>query len=146
MARNSKDFTYDHALLMKDAGLIASSAAAQVGGSAKVLDLGAGRVDARVVLQITAVEVASNDEVYDIEVQLSNSATFASGIVISGIARLGALEASFESADTVAGRREIHFANEVDGTLYRYARLFTRVAGQVATGINYSAFAVLGTR
>lgn len=146
MARNSKDQMYDHAHLMKDAGLVAASAAATVGGSAKVLDLGAGRVDARAILDITAVEVADGNEKYEVEVQVSNSSTFASGIFIAGVAKLGDSTVSGESADTTTGRREVHFTNEVNGTLYRYARLYTRIAGTIATGINYTGYLALGTR
>jgi hypothetical protein len=46
---------------------------------------------------------------------------------------------SLETVDTVAGRRELAFCNEVNGTVYRYIRLYTFVAGTIATGINYSA-------
>lgn len=146
MARNSKDFTYDHAHLLKDAGLVGASAAATVGGQARVITLGPGRVDARAILDITAVEVADGNEKYEVEVQVSNSSTFASGIFIAGVCKLGDSTVSNESEDTVPGRRELHFTNEVDGTIYEHVRLFTRVAGLVATGINYSAYLVLGTR
>ena len=146
MARNSKDFTYDHAHLLKDAGLVAASAAATVGGSATVIDLGPGRVDARTILDIGAIEVADGNEKFEIEQQVSNSPTFASGIFIAGTIKLGDSTVSGESADSVAGRRELHFTNEVDGTIYRYTRLFTRVAGTVTTGINYSGYLALGTR
>lgn len=146
MARNSKDFTYDHAHLLKDEGLVGASAAATVGGSARVLDLGPGRVDARAILDITAVEVADGNEKYEIEVQVSNSSTFASGNFIVGVAKLGDSSVSGESADTTTGRRELHFTNEIDGTIYRYTRLYTRVAGTVGTGINYSGYLALGAR
>jgi hypothetical protein len=139
MARNQKDFTYDHATIMKDAGLVAASAAAEVSSVAKVLDLGLARVDARVVVDIAAIEVASGDEKYEIEVQVSNSATVASGIFIAASLKLGDSSVSNESADTAVGRREIAFTNEINGTTYRYARLYTRIAGTIATGINYEA-------
>jgi hypothetical protein len=142
MARNQKDATYDHEHLLKDAGLVASSAAATVGGSAKVVDLGDSRVDARVIVDVTAIEVATGDEKYEIEVQVSNSPTFASGIFIAGMVKLGDSTQSNESADSTAGRREIGFSNEVNGTRYRYLRVFTRIGGSIATGINYSAYVV----
>lgn len=142
MAINQKGFTYDHALLMKDAGLVAASAAATVGGSAKVLDLGAARVDARVIVDISAIEVATGDEKYEIEVQVSNTANMSGGLFIAGVAKLGDSTVSNESADTAVGRREIAFTNEINGTTYRYARIYTRVAGTVATGINFTAVLV----
>ncbi len=43
-------------------------------------------------------------------------------------------------ADTAIGRHIVPIRNELNGTLYRYVRIFTVVAGAIATGINYSAF------
>ena len=146
MARNSKDFTYDHAHLMKDAGLVAASAAATVGGSAKVVDFGPGRIDARVILDLIAAEADSGNEKFEVEVQVSNTADLSAGMFIAGVAKLGDSSVSNESADTVAGRREIHFTNEINGTIYRYGRLYTRIAGTIATGINYTGYLALGTR
>lgn len=146
MARNSKDFTYDHAHLLKDAGLVAASAAATVGGSAKVVDFGPGRIDARVILDLIAVEVDSGNEKFEVEVQVSNTADLSAGMFIAGVAKLGDSSVSNESADTVAGRREIHFTNEINGTIYRYGRLYTRIAGTIATGINYTGYLALGAR
>lgn len=143
---NSKGFNYDVALLMKDAGLVAASAAAQVSSSNKILDLGAARVDARVIVDITVIEVATGDEKYEIEVQVSNSSSFASGIFVAGCLKTGDSTVNGESADTAVGRREIAFTNEINGTTYRYARLYTRVAGTVATGINYTGIMVPGVQ
>lgn len=140
MARQQKDVTYDHATLMKDAGAITSSAAAQVGGSARVLDLGDGRLDGRVVADITAIVTAENDQVYGIEFQVSNSATFASGNVVAASLRVGHATPVGGSANTSApARMELGVTNEVNGTRYRYARLFTRVAGAGSPSISYTA-------
>lgn len=140
MARNQKDTTYDVATILKDAGLVAASAAAQVSGAAQVLDLGAARIDGRVVVDTTAVETDTGDEIYEVIVQGSNSPTFANTIVTLGEMRFGAAATTLESAVTPAvGRREIGVTNEVNGTTYRYMRLWTKVAGTIATGINYSA-------
>jgi hypothetical protein len=146
MARNSKDATYDHAHLMKDAGLVAASAAATVASVARVIDLGAARVDARVIVDLTAVEVDTGNEKYEIELQVSNTADLSAGIFIAGSLKLGDSSVSNESADTAVGRRELHFTNEINGVIYRYARLYTRIAGTIATGINYKGYLALGTR
>jgi hypothetical protein len=144
MPINSKQTSFDTALVMKDAGLVATSAAATVAGNARVIDLGAARVDGRVIIDATAIEVDSNNEKYDIELQVSNASNFGSGIFIAGKVTLGHSSTTNESASTAVGRRELAFTNEINGTVYRYARLFTRVAGTVSTGINYTA--VLGTK
>ncbi len=139
MARNQKDQTFDYATRLKDAGLVAASAAATVDAVAQQLDLGAARVDARVIVDISAIEVATGDEKYEIEVQVSNTSGFGAGIFVAALLRLGDSSVSFESADTAVGRREIAFTNEINGVTYRYVRLFTRIAGTIATGINYTA-------
>lgn len=144
MTINSAAFTFDANLELKDAGLVAASAAAQVDSADKIVDLGAGRVDARVILDVSALEVASTDEKYDIQLQGSNSATFASGIVDLGMLRMGN-ETSPISADTSTGRFELHFTNQQNGTTYRYVRLYTYVAGSIASGINYTGFIVKDT-
>lgn len=140
MARQLKDFTYDNSTLLKDAGLVASTAAAQVAGSNKILDMGASRFDGRAIIDFTAAEADTNDEIYHACIQGSTSATFASGIVNLGVALLGDATTTHETVDTAVGRREIAFCNEVNGTVYRYVRAYTYVAGTVATGINYTAF------
>lgn len=142
MARQQKDFTFDLSTQLKDAGLVAASAAAQVGGAAKVLDLGLGRIDFRVIVDATAIEVDTGNELYTVLLQLSNSSTFASGIFNAGAILLGHSSTTLESASTAVGRRELPACNEVNGTLYRYARVYTVVAGTIATGVNFIAFMV----
>jgi hypothetical protein len=145
MARNSKDSTYDHALLLKDAGAVTATGNASVASVARVLDLGAGRVDGRVVLDVAAIDTVTGDESYVLQVQVSNSATFASGVVAVASKQLGGATPTGNSAATPIGRYEIHFANEENGVLYRYARVRYVIAGTTPS-INFVAYAVLGTR
>jgi hypothetical protein len=143
--RNSRDFTFDLAHQLKDAGLVAASAAAQVGGANRILDLGVGRVDGRVIIDATAIEADSSNELYSILLQGSNSPTFAGGAtptVNLGAVLLGDAATTLETVDTAVGRRELAFCTEVNGATYRYVRLFTVVAGTIATGVNYIAFVV----
>lgn len=142
MARNQIDFTYDNALLLKDAGAITADAAAQVSSAAKILDLGAARVDARVIVDVSAIDVASGDESYLLRAQFSNSATFASGVIGGPILQLGDSSVLIgESADSVVGRYELAVTNQINGTTYRYMRMYTDVGGTTPS-INYTAFLV----
>jgi hypothetical protein len=59
----------DYTHTLKDAGLVASSAAGQVDSSDKIVDLGAGLVEGHLVVDVTAIEIADNDEYYDIQLQ-----------------------------------------------------------------------------
>lgn len=139
-----RNFTYDVELQLKDAGLVASSAAATVASAAKVLDLGAGFVKGNIVLEVTALEIASNDEIYDIVAQLSSDSDFgtAANIVERCALNLSAKEVKRTDCDRddTTGRFILPFDNEVAGTIYRYMRLYTIVGGSIASGINYSAY------
>ena len=135
-----QNYTFDKNLQLKDAGLVASSAAAQVASADKILDLGTGRVGGVAVLDIGAIEVATGDESYHIEAQFSNSATFASTNIVGPVLKTGDSTVNFGSADTAVGRYELPFTNEYAGTIYRYMRLYTRIAGTIATGINYTGW------
>jgi len=137
MAEQKRGGTYDNDLLLKSAGLIAASAAV-----ATIVDLGAHRFDGRVIIDATAVEVDTGDEVYDVVAEFSSSATFASTIVRGPSMRLGDTTAmgGGQDTDNGAARYELAFTNEIGGTVYQYMRLYTVVAGTIATGVNYSAF------
>lgn len=127
-------FTYDAALSLKAAGLVAASAA-----ESTILDLGSGLVDGNLVIDVTAVEVASTDEIYTVCLEGSNVADMTSGSVCLARIELGNATAPAD-ADTGTGRFVVPFRNEQNDTIYRYVRIYTAVAGLVATGINFSAF------
>lgn len=142
MPTNNHDYIFDAALELKDAGLVESSAAATVDAAAKILDMGAGYFTGVVVIDVSAIEIASNNELYEIGFQLSNSATFASGIEEVCALKLGALEVVNGDKDSGVGRYFLRVHNEMQGTIYRYARLYTTISGSIAGGggINYAAF------
>lgn len=146
MARNQKDFTFDYALQLKDAGAVSADGAATVGGSAKILDLGQSRFDGRVIIDVTAIEVDTANEHYLLKTQFSDVADFDTGseVIKGGTAlHMGDLTVTKDTADTPVGRYELPFTNEINGTTYRYMRMWTEiVGGTVVTGINYTAFVV----
>lgn len=132
----------DGTLILKDAGLVAVSGAATVGGQAKVADVGAGLVNAELVVDVSAIEIASNDELYTIALQGSDTSDFSTGSpVIEDLAVLilGASEVVGGNQDTASGRLILPFRNEKAGTVFPYLRVYTTVAGAVATGINFTA-------
>ena len=71
---------HDTSLILKDAGLVDESAAGTVDGSAKIVNLGAGLVEGKMVIDVTALEIASNDEAYRIVLQGSSKSDFADTI------------------------------------------------------------------
>jgi hypothetical protein len=139
-ATQIRSYTYDSSQLLKDAGLVAADAAATVSSSAKVLTVGEGFFKGVLVIDVSAIEIASNDEAYRICVQGSTSATFASDVQNLAILQLGATEVNPGGAiDSTTGRYELPFTNEQNGVTYPYVRVYTDVAGAIATGINYTA-------
>ena len=135
----SKTFTLDLSLMLKDAGAVTATGAAQVGGSARVLDLGAALMEGTVVIDVSAIDSTSADEKYEIEWQLSSSPTFASDINVATVLKLGDSGQTGSSADNGVGRYEMRVATEFKGVEYRYARLHHRIAGTTPS-INYTAF------
>lgn len=148
-AKSRQAYTFDAELEMKDAGLVAADAAWTVDSAAAVIDVGTGRLDGKVVVDVSALEIASGDERYSLIIQGSSSSTFASDIVILACLPIGdgstigtAFGGSGVDVDDSTGRYEIRFSNERNNTYYRYVRGWTDVAGTIATGINFSAYMV----
>jgi hypothetical protein len=134
MANLYSQFTYDDSLALKDAGLVASTTT-----ESTIVTLGDGLVEGYLVIDVSAVEVASTDEVYLICLEGSTVAAMTSGSVCLAQIEMGNATAPAD-ADTATGRFVVPFRNEQNGTLYPYVRIYTEVAGTVATGINFSAF------
>lgn len=128
------NFTYDDATSLKDAGLLASSA------DGTILDLGPGLVDGFLVIDASAIEIDSGNEIYTVSLEGSTVAAMSSTSVCLAKKVFGNLVVPMDAALSTANRYVIPFRNEEGGTLYRYVRLSTLIAGTIATGINFSAF------
>jgi hypothetical protein len=133
-----KDYTHT----MKDAGLVAASAAGQVDSEDKIVNLGAGRVDGKMIIDVTAIEIADNDESYDIQLQGSSESDFASTIEVLASMKLGAAEVLDGDQDSTIGRYEVPFSTLKHGTVYPYVREYCALGATVSTGINFSAHLV----
>lgn len=149
MPRNQKDFTYDNATRLNDLGAITASAGGTVASVARVLDLGGSgagmlgggpsRIDARVIIDIAAISVGNTDQLYTVEMQVSNDITFASGVFVANAQRFGHPTATGLTTATVIGRYEMAFTTELNGVIYRYGRTFSRIAGTTPS-ISYAAY------
>ena len=136
---------FDSGMEFKDAGAIAASAAAQVDSAAKYVDVGTGLFRGKMILDVSALEIADNNETYDIVIQGSPDTTFTAATSVELVSlHLGAMEIkrTDTNKDDGTGRYKLYFDNENDGTFYRYIRVYTVVGGTVATGINYTAWCV----
>jgi hypothetical protein len=149
-AKSRPSYTFDANLQLKDAGLVASSAAATVDSAAQVLDVGTGFFEGEIVIDVTAIEVDTGNELYSIALEGSSDSGFSSGTEVElCMLRLGDSSVTGSDVDNVVGRYTLPFNNRQpsgtafsEGYNWRYLRLYTTVAGTIATGINYSAFIV----
>jgi len=132
--------TVDTLTIMKAAGVIGASAAV-----ATVIDVGDGEMKGDIIIDVSAIEIATNDEIYDIVLQGTNVAAFATDTDIWDLCSLTLSAAEVKrtdaNGDSTIGRYVMPFTNFFNGTKMRYLRLYTIVAGTIATGggINYTA-------
>lgn len=127
-------FQFDGDLELKAAGALTTST------DGDILDLGTGLIDGYIVLDVSAVEIGSGNEIFTISLEGSNVANMTSGSVCLAKKVFGNLVVPMDAALSAAGRYVIPFRNEEGGTLYRYVRLSTLIAGSISTGISFSAF------
>lgn len=144
MANLHSQHTYDAALLLKAAALVAATA-----NGSLVLDVGSGMVKGDLIIDVTALEIDSNDESYEVILQGSSDLAFGTAANISSLcsvtmgdkASTRLASGVFQvGTDDAIGRYTLPFRNERNGTTFRYLRIKTIVAGTIATGINYSAW------
>lgn len=135
-----RSYVFDGDLELKDAGLIAADAAWQVGGSNKIINVGSAVFFGVAVIDVSAIEIASNDELYELIIQGSTSSTFASVITDLAVLPLGAKEVLVGDQDSVVGRFELPFFNVQHDTVYPFIRGRTDVTGSISTGINFKVF------
>jgi hypothetical protein len=134
------NFTVDDNMVLKASAAVASSAAGSL-----ILDLGDGYMEGNVVIDISDLtDIDANNETYDIVIQLSPDAAFgtAGNIVERCGMHFGAKEIKRTDCDRddLAARYVLPVDNEYGGTIYRYMRIYTVVAGAgVSAGITYAA-------
>jgi hypothetical protein len=133
-------FTYDNLLLLKDAGAVTATGVGQVSASNRILDLGSGSYHrGSVIIDVTAIDIASGDELYRLELQGSTSPSFASGIRALATVILGHSSVVPGGTSSTVGAQIVPFATEYQGVLYRYARMAHTLSGTTPS-INYTAY------
>ena len=138
MANLYSQFTFDKELQLRADG----AAITATETSSTILDLGAGLLDAYVVFDVTALDVTTGDESYKFMLEFSPDAAFGTAGNIRVVAQLhigGATATSPNGAADAIGRFVLPFRNERNGTTYRYARLYTLIAG-TSPSIDFGAF------
>lgn len=135
--RNQMDATFDAALQLKDASAVTTTGAAQVGGVARVVNVGAGILSGAFVVDIAALTINADAD-YDIRLQASSDPTFATDVTIVANVRSALLATAGEDRPGV-GRRTVPFNNiGEDGAPKAYLRAFHVMSGTTPS-INYAA-------
>lgn len=149
-----EDFVFDADLLLEDsltsAGAVSAIVASQEGkvlDVAKVIDLGDGLVEGYMIVDIDAIDVAAADELYEIKLQGTNVAAFATAAAIVDLAQVNLGSGELVAAATAgadigaAGNRfVVPFRNEQNGTVYRYVRAYAKIANGDGETITYTAW------
>jgi len=150
-----RSYSYDAALQLSDGAVaMIASGFAQNGGTDGIIDLGGNqgvtpvqqaRMDAALVVNVTALDTVTGDESYELWVLGSNAAGFTAGtvavlggMVIGGIAGKTTIGALNTVLDTT-GMYEILFTNEQDNIKYQYIKLYLVIAGTTPS-ITLNAF------
>lgn len=157
-----RTYSYDALLVMADgAAATATNGIGQVGAANRILDLGGAltrtdigivgglaRMDAAIVIDVSAIVDSNTDNVYSIDVMGSNNSNGSAPVHLGGI-KLGNFtlipNGSTGSAGTgagstsVVGRYEILFASEQADIKYQYVYLYNTGAG-TSKSITYKAF------
>ncbi len=126
----NRGFVHDVELRLQDAvSNVTTSAAGEIAGVAKVIDLGAAYVEGEIIFDINTLDFTTEDETYNWFLQLSTSATFASTIVDRCSLRKGDAVSPGDVNATATGRETLPFNNEYNGVVYRYCRIYMLHAG-----------------
>jgi hypothetical protein len=151
-----RTYSFDANLLLADgAAAITADGYTQVASSTATLNLGGNqsttptqqaRLDAVAVIEVSAIDIASTNEIYRIKILGSNDVDWGSGNIVE----LAALELGYGAArvpatlkDSVVGEYELFFSTEQAGTKYQYIRQYVDVSGTSPSITHKSYVAVL---
>lgn len=123
-------YNIDIELLLADgAAPVTADGVSQVASANVSKKLGAGRFEGVLVIDVTAIDIASADEVYHLCLQGSADSAFTTRETLAQIS-LGATAARPGGAvNSIVGRYEVPFTTEQHDTVYDWARLYVDVAG-----------------
>jgi hypothetical protein len=131
----------DTDFILNEAGLVGASAAGTGFALAGIAaDLGDGLVEGHMIVDVSAIEIANNDELYKLALQGSTKEDFADTFEDLAILELGAAEVVGGDQDSTIGRYKVPFSNEKNGIIYPYVRVYCTVSGTITDGINYSCY------
>lgn len=162
---NLRTYSFDANMVLSDnAAAYTASGYLQAGGADGVVDLGGNqgvtvtlpsiddvatytpqqaRIDAMAIFDVPTIDIASGNETYQLDIMVSNDPAFAAASVVcaAGI-QLGkgaSLRGAVAQKDSVIGRYEVPFTNNIAGALYQYCKVYL-TAGGTTPSINILSF------
>ena len=132
MAINRIGKTFDILEYVHDGTALTASASGTVGGAAAVIDLGSGFVDAELVLDVSALDVDTGNEVVTVQIKISDT-EIATQKYTQTQFKLGDSTVNNCDVDRTTGRYLIPFNNMIEtGQCLRYAHVYFLLAGTIA--------------
>lgn len=133
-------YNQDLELVLADgAAAVTADGVSQVASAAVNKKVGPGRFEGVLIIDVTAIDVSSNDEFYNLILQGSSAQAFSTFETLAQM-NLGATAARpGGSITSVIGRYEIPFITEQHDTVYDWIRLYTDVGGTTPS-ITYKAW------
>ena len=107
----------DEQQILKDLGAVTSSGYGTVDAVAKTLNFGAGLVRGNVIIEVAAMALKSNDELYQILLMGGSDSVFTRTVALANI-EIGAREVLEETLDSKLGRYILPFESEKNGVVY----------------------------
>jgi hypothetical protein len=138
---NDRIYSFDANLVLSDgAAAYTATGYAQVGGANAILDLGGNqgtvpkqqaRLDAVVVMEVSAIKISAGNETYKLILVGSNDPGLLTGNVVLNEIMIGkgASLDILNGADNVTGQYEIPFSTNQGGSLYEFIALYVVAAG-----------------
>lgn len=104
--------------------------------------VGSARQEFQWVTDIAAIDVGTGNELYNLVLQGSNVADFASGVENLAVLNLGHTSTRLGSGKTsLVGRYQVPVTNELNGVTYKYVRLNVLISGTVASsGFGFTSY------
>lgn len=127
-------YNQDKELILADgAAAITASGVTQVASANVSKKVGPGRFEGVLIVDVSAIKISANDELYTLLLQGSSAEAFSTFETLAAL-DLGATEVRVGGAvDSVIGRYEIPFTTEQHDTVYDWIRLYAVTAGTSET-------------
>lgn len=127
-------YNQDAELILADgAAAMTASGVTQVASANVSKKLGPGRFEGVLIVDVSAIKISANDELYTLLLQGSSASAFSTFETLVAL-DLGATEVRAGGAiDSTIGRYELPFCTEQDSTVYDWIRLYCVTAGTSET-------------